>query len=151
MPPTCARKRLAELEPLIPGDWRLTWYSGQCALLEGDIGKAAVDFGKVMAQLPGELTPKLAFAAASELQGARDYAARYYEMVWRTDHSYVSAAFGLARQRARAGDRAGAVAALDQVPTESAHFSVAAADGHRDPARRPRTQGPRRADAARRG
>jgi serine/threonine-protein kinase PknG len=122
-----ARKRLAELEPLIPGDWRLMWYSGQCALLEGDIGKAAVDFGKVLAQLPGELTPKLAFAAASELQGAGDYAARYYEMVWRTDHSYVSAAFGLARQRAREGDRAGAVAALDQVPTESAHFSVAAA------------------------
>ena len=27
-------------------------------------------------------------------------AARYYETVWRTDHSYVSAAFGLARQRA---------------------------------------------------
>jgi serine/threonine-protein kinase PknG len=80
-----------------------------------------------LAELPGELTPKLAFAAASELQDARDYAARYYEMVWRTDHGYVSAAFGLARQCAREGDRAGAVAALDQVPTESAYFSVAAA------------------------
>jgi serine/threonine-protein kinase PknG len=125
--PELARKRLGELESVIPGDWRLTWYSGQCALLEGEIGKAAVDFGKVLAELPGELTPKLAFAAASELQDAREYAARYYEMVWRTDHSYVSAAFGLARQRALAGDRAGAVAALDQVPTESAHFSAAAA------------------------
>jgi serine/threonine-protein kinase PknG len=122
-----ARKRIAELQPLIPGDWRLTWYAGQCALLEGEPGKAAVDFGKVLAELPGELTPKLAFAAASELQDARDHAARYYEIVWRTDRSYVSAAFGLARQRALAGDRAGAVAALDQVPTESAHFSVAAA------------------------
>jgi serine/threonine-protein kinase PknG len=125
--PELARKRLGALESVIPGDWRLTWYSGQCALLEGEIGKAAVDFGKVLAELPGELTPKLAFAAASELQDAREYAARYYEMVWRTDHSYVSAAFGLARQRALAGDRAGAVAALDQVPTESAHFSAAAA------------------------
>ena len=122
-----ARTRILELTPLIPGDWRLTWYSGQCALLEGDIAKAAVDFGKILGQLPGELTPKLAFAAASEMQGAGDYAARYYEMVWRTDRSYVSAAFGLARQRAREGDRAGAVAALDQVPTESAHHSLAAA------------------------
>jgi len=125
--PELARARIGELQPLIPGDWRLTWYSGQCALLEGDIAKAAVDFGKVLALLPGELTPKLAFAAASEMQGAGDYAARYYEIVWRTDHSYLSAAFGLARQRARTGDRAGAVAALDQVPTASAHFSIAAA------------------------
>ena len=29
-----ARKRLAELEATIPGDWRLLWYGGQCALLE---------------------------------------------------------------------------------------------------------------------
>ncbi|KAA0080533.1 serine/threonine protein kinase [Mycolicibacterium sp. P9-64] len=122
-----ARTRILELAPLIPGDWRLTWYSGQAALLEGDIAKAAVEFGKVLGKLPGELTPKLAFAAASEMQGAGDFAARYYETVWRTDRSYVSAAFGLARQRARVGDRAGAVAALDQVPTESAHFSLAAA------------------------
>ena len=31
-----ARTRLAELEDVIHGDWRLLWYSGQCALLEGD-------------------------------------------------------------------------------------------------------------------
>jgi serine/threonine-protein kinase PknG len=47
--------------------------------------------------------------------------------VWRTDHSKVSAAFGLARQRARTGDRVGAIAALDQVPRESAHFTAAGA------------------------
>ncbi|MDT5107361.1 MAG: serine/threonine-protein kinase PknG, partial [Mycobacterium sp.] len=76
---------------------------------------------------PGELTPKLAIAATAELRDAHDDAARYYETVWRTDHSYVSAAFGLARQRARAGDRAGAISALDQVPTASAHFTPAAA------------------------
>jgi serine/threonine-protein kinase PknG len=125
--PKDARKRLAELESVMPGDWRLTWYSAQCALLEGEFDKAAADFTEVLAVLPGELTPKLAIAATAELRDAHDDAARYYETVWRTDHSYVSAAFGLARQRARAGDRAGAVAALDQVPTESAHFSVAAA------------------------
>ena len=77
--------------------------------------------------LPGELAPKMAMAATAELRGARDVAARYYETVWRTDHSYVSAAFGLARQRVHAGDRAGAIAALDQVPTDSAHFTPAAA------------------------
>jgi serine/threonine-protein kinase PknG len=48
-------------------------------------------------------------------------------MVWRTDRSYVSAAFGLARQRESAGDRIGAVAALDQIPAASAHFTDAGA------------------------
>ncbi len=125
--PEDARKRLAELDSVIPGDWRLTWYSGQCALLEGEFDKAADDFDAVLAMLPGELAPKLAIAATAELRGARDDAARYYETVWRTDQSYVSAAFGLARQRARAGDRAAAITALDQITAESAHFTAAGA------------------------
>jgi len=125
--PADARKRLAELESVIPGDWRLRWYSGQCALLGGEFDRAAADFEEVLATLPGELAPKVAIAATAELRGARDVAARYYETVWRTDHSYVSAAFGLARQRVHAGDRAGAIAVLDQVPTDSAHFTPAAA------------------------
>jgi serine/threonine-protein kinase PknG len=122
-----ARKRLAELESVISGDWRLMWYSGQCALLEGEFDKAAADFNAVLAMLPGELAPKLAIAATAELRDARDDAARYYETVWRTDHDFVSAAFGLARQCARAGDRAGAITALDHVPAASAHFVAAAA------------------------
>ncbi len=125
--PEDARKRLAELESVTPGDWRLTWYSGQCALLECEFDNAATDFNAVLAMLPGELAPKLAIAATAELCDARDEAARYYETVWRTDHSKVSAAFGLARQRALAGDRAGAIAALDQVTAESAHFTAARA------------------------
>ena len=125
--PADARKRLAELESKISGDWRLSWYSGQCALLEDAFDRAAADFEVVLAVLPGELAPKMAIAATAELRGARDVAARYYETVWRTDHSYVSAAFGLARQRVHAGDRAGAITALDQVPTDSAHFTPAAA------------------------
>ncbi|HEX2398722.1 MAG TPA: tetratricopeptide repeat protein [Mycobacterium sp.] len=125
--PAGARKRLAELTSAIPGDWRLWWYSGQCALLEGEFDRAAADFEEVLATLPGELAPKIAIAATAELRGARDVAARYYETVWRTDHSYVSAAFGLARQRVHSGDRAGAIAVLDQVPTDSAHFTPAAA------------------------
>jgi serine/threonine-protein kinase PknG len=125
--PEEARKRLAELEAVIPGDWRLSWYSGQCALLEHAFDEAAADFEAVLAALPGELASKIAIAATAELRGARDLAARYYETVWRTDRSYVSAAFGLARQRVHAGDKVGAVAALDQVPTDSAHFTPAAA------------------------
>ncbi|MFG1931006.1 tetratricopeptide repeat protein [Mycobacterium sp. NPDC048908] len=125
--PEEARKRLAELDAKLPGDWRLRWYSGQCALLEGAFDNAAADFEAVLAALPGELAPKMAIAATAELRGARDVAARYYETVWRTDRSYVSAAFGLARQRVHAGDRVGAIAALDEVPTDSAHFTPAAA------------------------
>jgi serine/threonine-protein kinase PknG len=125
--PEDARTRLAELQSVIPRDWRLTWYGAQCALLEGEFDRAAADFDTVLAKLPGELGPKLAIAATAELRDAPDDAARYYETVWRTDHSKVSAAFGLARQRARAGDRVGAIAALDQIPRESAHFTAAGA------------------------
>jgi serine/threonine-protein kinase PknG len=125
--PKEARNRLAELQAVIPGDWRLAWYSGQCALLEDEFDKAAADFDVVLATLPGELAPKLAIAATAELREMRPEAARYYETVWRTDHSYVSAVFGLARQRVRAADRAGAIRALDQVPTDSAHFTAAGA------------------------
>jgi serine/threonine-protein kinase PknG len=125
--PKDARKRLSDLQGVIPGDWRLAWYSGQCALLEDEFEKAAADFDVVLATLPGELAPKLAIAATAELRGMRPEAARYYETVWRTDHGYVSAVFGLARQRVRADDRAGAIRVLDQVPTDSAYFTAAGA------------------------
>jgi serine/threonine-protein kinase PknG len=121
-----ARKRLVELFSVVPGDWRLKWYGAQCALLEGELHEAAADFDAVLAMLPGELPPKLAIAATAEMRDARNDAARYYETVWRTDHNYVSAAFGLARQRAGAGDRAAAIESLDQVPAASAHFTAAA-------------------------
>jgi serine/threonine-protein kinase PknG len=125
--PKDARTRLAEVDSVIPGDWRLSWYSAQCALLEGEFENATADFTAVLATLPGELAPKLGIAAAAELLGNRDVAARYYRTVWRTDQTYVSAAFGLARQLARAGDRAAAIEALDEIPTASAHFAAAGA------------------------
>jgi serine/threonine-protein kinase PknG len=120
-----ARSRLAELHTVIPDDWRLKWYSGQCALLEGDFAAAAAEFDAVSSMLPGELDPKLALAATAELRGDHEKAARYYETVWRTNHTFYSAAFGLARQRARGSDRAGAVATLDQITPASAHFTSA--------------------------
>ena len=112
---------------MLTDDWRLPWYRGQCALLEGALDDAATEFDAVLAMLPGELAPKVALAATAELRGADDEAARHYQTVWLTDQTYVSAAFGLARLRARTGDRAGAIAALDQVPTASAHFTTARA------------------------
>jgi len=123
--PAAARARLTELGALIPDDWRLRWYTGQCALLEGDAAQADQEFEAVLACLPGELAPKVALAAAAELRGAHDRALRYYDIVWRTDRGYVSAAFGLARVRARNGDRAGAVEALDGVAPTSAQYSTA--------------------------
>ena len=71
------------------------------------------------------MAPRLALAAACELAGDRRRAARRYERVWRVDHGYVSAAFGLARTRAAAGDRAGAVAVLDEVPDTSSQYIAA--------------------------
>lgn len=123
--PAAARTRLTELNAVMPDDWRLRWYSGQCALLEQHFDTATAEFGSVLASLPGELAPKVAIAAAAELAGEHEVAAKYYETVWRTDRGYVSAAFGLARQRARAGDRIGAVEALDQVASTSAQFTAA--------------------------
>jgi len=124
-----ARNRLADLKPRLDGDWRHSWYSGQIALLDGDFTGAAERFRSVFEMLPGELDPQLALAATSELRSDPAAATRYYETVWRTNHTFYSAAFGLARQRARAGDRTGAVAALDQISTSSAHSTAAGATG----------------------
>jgi serine/threonine-protein kinase PknG len=54
-----------------------------------------------------------------------DNAAEYYRLVWTTDQSYVSAAFGLARVLLKSGDRAGAVRTLESVPESSIHYTAA--------------------------
>jgi len=79
----------------------------------------------VLDALPGEAAPKLALALCAERAGAAELAAHYYEIVWRTDRSYVSAAFGLARARFALGDRTGMAAALEDVP-ESSRYGVTA-------------------------
>ncbi|MFI6166595.1 tetratricopeptide repeat protein [Nocardia sp. NPDC051052] len=133
-----ADRRLTEVAATLPGDWRLAWYRGESRLLAGDFPAAAAEFDAVYAALPGEGAPKLALAAVAELSGAeapdaegfqaaeeKRRAASYYETVWRTDRTYLSAVFGLARLRASAGDRDGAVAALDQVDAGSSLFTEA--------------------------
>ena len=115
--------------------WRVEWYRGLRALVDEEYQAALDHFDEVYGAVPGELAPKLALAATAELilqewdssdpEKWREYALRYYEHVWRTDHGVVSAAFGLARQLAAGGDLPAAIAALDEVPATSRYYGVA--------------------------
>ncbi|CAM5593530.1 Serine/threonine-protein kinase PknD [Streptomyces microflavus] len=76
-------------------------------------------------RVPGEPAPKLALGICAEVLGQLDNAAEYYRLVWATDPSFVSAAFGLARVQIAAGDRAGAAHTLESVPEASIHYTAA--------------------------
>lgn len=106
-------------------DWRVVWHRGTVALATGDRESAALAFDAVYDAFPGEPAPKLALALCAELLEQLDNAVEYYRLVWATDRSYVSAAFGLARVRLAAGDRTGAVEALESVPESSIHYTAA--------------------------
>jgi serine/threonine-protein kinase PknG len=114
-----ARAILDGLAAADPYEWRVGWYRGCAALVAGDAAAARAAFDAGYAALPGELAPQLALAAAAELDGDTDAALRRYRQVWHTDHTFVSAAFGVARILLGRDDRAGAVAVLDAVPTNS--------------------------------
>ncbi|WP_236540842.1 serine/threonine-protein kinase [Spiractinospora alimapuensis] len=104
-----------------PTDWRLAWYWALYTLREGQFTDARHRFDALYNYLPGEAAPKLGLAIASELEGQN--AASYYDAVWTTDHTYVSAGFGLARIHLSAnGDRSQAVRVLDTVPQFSIFF-----------------------------
>jgi serine/threonine-protein kinase PknG len=120
-----ARQALAQLPARGLSDWRVAWHEGLADLLAGSPGQARTAFDAVYDVLPGELAPKLALGFAAETAGDTVAAARYFGVVWATDHSYVSAAFGLARIRLAAGDQAGAVSVLGQVPETSTHHVAA--------------------------
>ncbi|TDD64689.1 serine/threonine protein kinase [Actinomadura rubrisoli] len=104
-----------------PGDWRVEWYRAVATLAKGDVTEAAPRFDRLYGLLPGEAAPKLALAYCRE-QSAPAEAVRLYELVWRTDHNYINAAFGLARVHLAAGDRGAAVAVLDSVPALSFRY-----------------------------
>jgi serine/threonine-protein kinase PknG len=118
---------MTALETEHDGDWRVIWYRGLTALAERDYGTAAASFDAVYDAFPGECAPKLALAVCAEVLGQLDNAAEYYGLVWSTDQTFVSSAFGLARVRLAAGDRVGAVRALESVPEASIHFTAACA------------------------
>jgi len=118
-----ARARLAELPA--DGDWRPHWYTGLIELAAGAPGRALAAFDTVYGMLPGEPAAQLAVAGAAELSGDTAGATARYLRVWRVDHGFVSAAFGLARMLLAAGDRAGAVRVLDEVPDSSSRHAAA--------------------------
>ncbi|MGW2096904.1 tetratricopeptide repeat protein [Streptomyces olivaceoviridis] len=116
---------LAELDEEQGDDWRVVWYRGVTALVTGDFEHAALAFDAIYDAFPGEAAPKLALGLCAEVLGQLDNAAEYYRLVWTTDPSFVSAAFGLARVRLAAGDRRGAVTTLESVPESSIHYTAA--------------------------
>ncbi|MFE7592340.1 tetratricopeptide repeat protein [Kitasatospora sp. NPDC057512] len=119
---------LAELERDQPDDWRVVWYRGLTALVDGSstaLRAAAEAFDAVYDAFPGEAAPKLALAICAELLGDGGDAAEFYRLVWATDHAYLSAAFGLARVRLAEEDRAAAVRVLETVPATSSHYTAA--------------------------
>ncbi|MFJ3302417.1 tetratricopeptide repeat protein [Streptomyces sp. NPDC086549] len=116
---------LAKLEDERPDDWRVVWYRGVASLVTGDFEGAAVAFDAIYDAFPGEAAPKLALGLCAEVLGQLDNAAEYDRLVWSTDPSFVSAAFGLARVQLAAGDRRGAVRTLESVPESSIHYTAA--------------------------
>ncbi|MEV5926858.1 tetratricopeptide repeat protein [Streptomyces cellulosae] len=120
-----ALEALAALEAEDADDWRVVWYRGVAALVTGDHEGAALAFDAIYDAFPGEIAPKLALGLCAEVLGQLDNAAEYYRLVWSTDPSYVSAAFGLARVQLAAGDRHGAVRTLESVPESSVHCTAA--------------------------
>lgn len=106
-------------------DWRVQWHKALLDLSAGDLRAGASGFGDVHAMLPGEVVPRIGLALCEEILGHDGKAERYYRAAWQSDHSYVSAAFGLARTRMRIGRRTDAVAAVREVP-ESSRYELAA-------------------------
>jgi serine/threonine-protein kinase PknG len=108
-----------------PADWRPDWYQGLIAIATRKPAEAVAAFERVYDAVPGEIPPKLALAVAAEYAGNYFQAARYYELVWRTDRAWVSAAFGLARVYLAQGARSGAIEVLEAVPDTSSHHVAA--------------------------
>ncbi|MEW1719317.1 tetratricopeptide repeat protein [Streptomyces sp. NPDC093109] len=123
--PASATGVLDALEEEHSDDWRIVWYRAVLSLATGDHETAALSFDAVYDAFPGEPAPKLALGVCAEVLGQLDNAAEYYRLVWTTDPSYVSAAFGLARVQLAAGDRVGAVRSLESVPESSIHYTAA--------------------------
>jgi serine/threonine-protein kinase PknG len=109
-----------------PWEWRAVWVAGLAALDAGDFASAQASFNAVYGQVPGELAPKLALALACERGGEGDIAEGLYRTCASTDANYVApGAFGMARIRAARRDVAGAVQALDLVPSTSRSYPEA--------------------------
>src|SRR5262249_62417027 len=69
-------------------------------------------------------SPKPAWGRCAERLGRTGDAARWSDLVPTTDPACTTAAAGLGRMRAAAGDRAGAVSAFGRIPSTSAAWSA---------------------------
>jgi serine/threonine-protein kinase PknG len=119
-----ANRKLDDLSERVGWRWRLVWFRAVAQLLSADYDTAIKHFTEVLDTLPGELAPKLALAATSELVGSAGDEV-FYKTVWNTDNGVISAGFGLARSQSSNGERDAAVKTLDQVPPTSRHFTTA--------------------------
>ena len=114
-----AEEQLAQVEHDDPFDWRVQWFRGRIRLAQGQPAEARRLFEQVDAEVPGELAPKLALAMAAEADGDLQSASALYDTVSRTDPTFTTATFGLARCRTALNDRQGAIAAYGRVPANS--------------------------------
>jgi serine/threonine-protein kinase PknG len=117
-----AEALLANIEASDRWEWRASWYRGVAELARRRPDAAAANFTAVYHAVPGELAPKLALGLSRESEGEVGEAARWYEIVSRTDPSVTSASFGLARCHLVAGDRTGAIGAYERVPDSSSGY-----------------------------
>jgi len=113
---------LAAIESEDSWEWRVPWYRGLLRLSRGEAAAAIEEFAIVYNTVPGEMAAKLGLAYALEGADRDEQAERLYNVVSRTDPSFTSAAFGLARVRAALGNSDGAVDAYDRVPEESSAY-----------------------------
>jgi serine/threonine-protein kinase PknG len=116
---------LARLEAADRWEWRVDWYRGVAELARGRPDLSRAQFAAVYDSLPGELAPKLALGFACESAREIPAAARWYDIVSRTDPGFTAATFGLARCRLEAGERSGALTAFDRVPESSSAYLAA--------------------------
>jgi serine/threonine-protein kinase PknG len=121
-------KRIEEEDPW---EWRAEWCRGLAELARDRANAAVLCFRGVYQTVPGELAPKLALGVAAEAAAAPEVAISWYDIVSRTDGSYTTATFGLARCCLVRGDRAGALAAYERVDgSSSAHADAQIARIH---------------------
>ena len=120
-----ASQILDQIEKDDAWDWRVAWQRGRLHLANGAAAMSLKEFDQVYFDLPGELTPKLAVGLAAEKAGSHKLAASMYEIVVRTDPSYLSAVFGLARTYAATGRRKEAIEVLNRVQETSSLYQRA--------------------------
>jgi serine/threonine-protein kinase PknG len=120
-----AEARLVKVEALDPFEWRVIWMRGISLVVQKEYPAALEAFETCYREVPGELAPKLAIGIVSELMGERARAIDMYDTVSRTDPSFCTAVFGLARCLAAAGKRDAAVAALGRIGVTSSLYADA--------------------------